>query len=166
MFRTKLFTVLTLVLFILGIATINNAVAGEKQKFKSHGASYTTASNQIEVGDEEGHVLVIYENRSIYFNEISGERSADRGVGFMDINPNKPGEIFLQGYGVYTDKDGDKMIRTVKGKPVAKGQWKGTWTIKNGTGKYEGAKGGGTWTSYSLAPKQSYVEVEGEMETP
>ena len=32
--------------------------------------------------------------------------------------------------------------------------------------KYEWAKGGGTWTSYSLTPQQGYVEVEGEMEIP
>jgi len=166
MFRSKLFALLTLVLFVLGIATINSASAGEKQKIKSHGANYTTTSYQIEVGDEAGHVLVIYENSAVYFDEISGGRALDRGVGFVDINPNKPGEIFNQGYGIYTDKDGDKMIRTYKGKPVAKDQWKGTWTITSGTGKYEGTKGGGTWTSYSLAPKQGYVEVEGEMETP
>ena len=129
MFRAKLFTVLTVVLFVLGIATIDNAVAGEKQKIKSHGANYTTTLHQIEVGDEEGHVLIIYENRAVYFSEISGEKAADRGVGFMDINPKKPGEIFGQGYGIYADKDGDKMIRTWKGKPVAKDQWKGTYSM-------------------------------------
>ena len=85
---------LTLVLFVIGIATIVSAVAGEKQKFKAHGAGYTTTMHQIEVGDEEGHVLVIYESRSVYFDEISGGRAVDRGAGFMDINPKKPGEFF------------------------------------------------------------------------
>jgi hypothetical protein len=92
-------------------------------------------------------------------------KGADKGVGFLEINSKTPGEMFGQGYGIYADKDGDKMISTWRGKPVAKGHWKGTWTIKYGTGKYEGAKGGGNWTSYSLTPNQSYVEVEGEMET-
>ena len=53
MFRSKLIGVLTLVVFVLGIATIDNAVAGEKQKMKSHGAQFTVKSHQIEVGDEE-----------------------------------------------------------------------------------------------------------------
>jgi hypothetical protein len=83
----------------------------------------------------------------------------------MDINL-KTGQGSLQGYGVGIDKDGDKSFRTHEGKPVGKGHWKGTWTIVKGTGKYEGTKGGGTWDSYSLTPKQSYVEVEGEMEMP
>jgi len=140
-------------------------VAGEKQKTKTHGANFTVNSHQIEVGDEEGHVIVIYENKAVYFNEITGERTADRGVGFMDINP-KTGEMFGQGYGVMTYKDGDMTVRTWEGKPVSKSQWKGTWTLKKGTGKYEGAKGGGIWTSFSLTPQQGYVEAEGEIEMP
>ena len=63
------------------------------------------------------------------FNEITGERTADKGVGFMDINP-KTGEMFGQGYGVMTYKDGDMTVRTWEGGPVAQGQWKGTWTFK------------------------------------
>jgi len=162
---SKILAVTTVVVFGFGIATIDCAVAGEKQKIKAHGAQFTVKSHQIEVGGDEGHVIVIYENKTIYFNEITGERSALKNVGFADINP-KTGEMFGQGYGVETDKDGDKRITTWEGKPVAKGQWKGTWTYKKGTGKYEGVKGGGTWTSNNLAPQQSYNEVEGEMETP
>lgn len=166
MYRPKLFIVTAVIVLVFGFTTLDIAAAGEKQEMKAHGANYMTEMNQIEVGDEEGHILIIYEQKAIYFDEITGARVADRGVGFMDINPNKPEEIFNQGYGVYTDKDGDKLIRTYKGRPIAEGQWKGVWTIKSGTGKYDGAKGGGTWTSVLLAPKQSYVEVVGEVETP
>jgi hypothetical protein len=162
---SKIIAVAAVVVFGFGIATIDWAVAGEKQKIKSHGAQFTVKSHQIEVGGDEGHVMVIWENKTIYFNEITGERSAERGVGFADINP-KTGEMFGHGYGVETDKDGDKTISAWEGKPIAEGQWKGTWTFKKGTGKYEGVKGSGTWTSYNLAPQQSYVEVEGVMETP
>jgi hypothetical protein len=165
MYLSKILAVTTVVVFGFGIATIDCAVAGEKQKIKAHGAQFTVKSHQIEVGGDEGHVITIWENKTIYFNEITGERSAEKGVGFADINP-KTGEMFGQGYGVDTDKDGDKTITTWEGKPVAEGQWKGTWTYKKGTGKYEGVKGGGTWTSYNLDPQQSYIEVEGEMETP
>jgi len=165
MFRSKFFIAIPLVLFVLGIATIDYVAADEKQKIKSHGVSYAVKWEQIEVGDEEGHVVGIAETRAVYISEITGERSADRGINSMDINP-KAGVAFGRGYGVNTDKDGDKMIRTWEGKAVAQGQWKGTWTITKGTGKFEGVKGGGTWTSYSMGPQQSYIEVEGEMETP
>ncbi|UCD79808.1 MAG: hypothetical protein JSW26_31235 [Desulfobacterales bacterium] len=162
---SKIHTMAAVIVFVFGIATIDSAVAGEKQKIKAHGAQFTVKSHQIEVGDDEGHVIVIWENATIYFSEITGERSTQRGVGFADINP-KTGEMFGQGYGVGTDKDGDKTMSIWEGKPAAEKQWKGTWKYKKGTGKYEGIKGGGTWASYSLGPEQSSVEVEGEMETP
>jgi hypothetical protein len=165
MSSSKIISTIAVILFLFGISTVDNAIAGEKRKMKLHSASYTTTAQQIKVGDDEGHVLVIWENKAIYFNEINGEKTADTGVGFMDMNPVTK-EISIQGYGVNVDKDGDKVIRTYVGKAVAKDQMKGTWTVKSGTGKWKDAKGGGTWTSYSLAPNQSYNEVEGEMELP
>ena len=165
MFWSKIFAVTAVVMFVFGLATIDCAVAGKKQKYKSHGASYTVKWEQIEVGDEEGHVVVVYEAKQIYFNEITGEKTAGPTVNMMDINL-KTGQGFMQGYGSVADKDGDKIFRTHEGKPVGKGHWKGTWTTGKGTGKYEGIKGGGTWDSYSLGPQQSYMEVEGEMEMP
>jgi hypothetical protein len=166
MFKSKLSIVIAVIVFVLGLANLDGAIAGEKRQIKSHGASYTTTVNQIEVGDEEGHIILIFENATVFFDEARGEKFTDRGVGFMDINPNKPAEMYMTGYGVHTNKDGDKMTRSYKGKPVAKDQWKGVFTITGGTGKYEGVSGSGTWTSNRLTPKQSYVEVEGEMEMP
>ena len=166
MFKSKLLIVTAVIVFVLGLANLDGAIAGEKRQIKSHGANYMTVMHQLEVGDEEGHVLIIFEQKAIYFNEANGDKFTDRGVSFMDMNPNKPAEIYLTGYGVNTDKDGDKRIRSFKGKPIAEGQWKGVFTITGGTGKFEGVSGSGTWTSNMLAPKQSYVEVEGEMEMP
>ena len=152
-------------MFVFGIATIDCALAGEKQKLKSHGTTYTTKSELVEVGDDEGHVIGVYENKGIAFNEITGTRMVDQGRGIIDIN-TKTGRGFIRGYGITTDKDGDKMIRAYEGKPVAKGKSKGDWNYVKGTGKYEGIKGGGTWSSYGLTPKQSYWEAEGEVEMP
>lgn len=38
------------------------------------------------------------------------------------------------------------------------------FTMPKGTGKYEGIKGGATWRSYSVAPKQSYMGHEWNVE--
>ena len=165
MSRTKIISAIAIIIFLFVVAMLNNAVAGEKQKIKAHGVSHTVKSEQIIVGDEEGHILVISESRAVYIDEISGERRSDRGVHFIDINPNSR-SVSLQGYGIEVDKDGDKIIRKTEGKAVAKGQLKGTWTIIKGTGKFDGAKGGGTWTSYNMGQGQMYIEVEGEAESP
>ena len=132
---------------------------------KWHGATYTVKWEQIEVGDEEGHVVAVTESKQIYFDELTGERWAGQAVSMIDINL-KTGQGFVQGYGSVTDKDGDKWFRTHEGKPVGKGHWKGTWSLVKGTGKHEGIKGGGTWDEYSLGPQESYLEIEGEFEIP
>ena len=164
MSKSKILALTAVVIFVFGVATID-VVAGEKMKWKSHGASYTVKWEQIEVGDEEGHVVAVAQSNQIYFNEITGEKETGPSVSTFDINL-KTGQGSIQGYGVTADKDGDKLIRTHEGKLVGKGHWKGTWRFVKGTGKYEGIKGGGTWDSYSLAPRQSYLEIEGEVEMP
>jgi hypothetical protein len=160
---SKIFAVTAVFMFVFGIATIDCAVAGEKMKW--HGATYTVKWEQIEVGDEEGHVVAVTESKQIYFDELTGERWAGQAVSMIDINL-KTGQGFVQGYGSVTDKDGDKWFRKHEGKPVGKGHWKGTWSLVKGTGKHEGIKGGGTWDEYSLGPQESYLEIEGEFEIP
>jgi hypothetical protein len=84
----------------------------------------------------------------------------------MDVNV-KTGQGTLQGYGIDTFPNGDKVTGTHEGKIVGKGHWKGTWTYVKGTGKHEGIKGAGTWDSYPMGQGQpSYMEVEGEVEVP
>ena len=159
----KFFLVTTVALFIAKIATIDFAQAGEKEKW--HGASHTVKWEQIEIGDEEGHVIAIYEQKQVYFNEMTGEKTPSTTFGIMDLNI-KTGQGSGHGYGVNFYKDGAKTFRTWEGKSVGEGHWRGTYSLIKGTRKYEGVKGGGTWNSYSLAPQQSYLEVEGETEIP
>jgi len=59
MFKSKLVILTTVIVFIFGFIVLDFAAAGEKHQIKSHGASYTTTVNQIEVGDEEGHIILI-----------------------------------------------------------------------------------------------------------
>jgi hypothetical protein len=155
--------VLTAVLFVFGIVMIDYAMAGEKVKL--HATSVTTKMHQMEVGDEEGHVIILSESKQVYFNEKTGEKETRVGINIMDINL-KTGKGTLKGYGVMTSPNGDKRFTISEGKPVGKGHWKGTYTYTKGTGKLEGIKGEGTWDSYSLAPGISYIEVEGEMNLP
>ena len=160
---SKILAVTAIIIFVSSSAMVDCSVAGDKMKW--HGGSINVKWEQIEVGDEEGHVIGLSQNRTIFFNETTGEKSASVSIGLMDINP-KTGKIFGHGYGISTFKDGSKTFRSWEGKAVGKGHWQGTWTVIKGTGKYEGATGGGTWDSYSLAPQHSYIEVEGEYKVP
>ena len=161
MFRSKLFAVLTVVLFVFGITMLDCAVAGEKIKF--NGTIVTTKWQQMEVGDEEGHVIAIMESKQVYFDEKTGEKMTSIAKNIVDMNI-KTGQGTIKGYGVTNYPNGDKTFRTHEGKPVGKGHWKGTWAFTGGTGKYKGVKGKGTWDQNSLAPQIDYIEIEGEME--
>ena len=165
MYRTKIISLTAISIFLFVVPGLSNVVAGEKHKIKAHGVGHTVKSEQIVVGDVEGHVLMISESNAVYIDDVTGERRADRAVNFVDFNPNA-GSVSMQGYGIEVDKDGDKVIRKHEGQAVAKGQVKGTWTVIKCTGKYEGAKGSGTWTSYMMGEGMNYIEVEGEMESP
>ena len=161
---SKILTITTVVVFVFGLAMIDCAVAGEK--LRVHGVSFTTDWKQIEVGDEEGHVIAIYKAKQLYVDDKTGEKMVSDEVNSLDINL-KTGQDTVTGYGVEIFPNGDEIFRVHEGKPVGKGHWKGTWTYVKGSGKYEGIKGGGTWDSYSMRRGQpSYVEVEGEAEMP
>jgi hypothetical protein len=159
----KIISATAIIICILGITTIDCAVAGEKTKW--HGTGVTSNWQQIEVGDEKGHVLAIFEGKQVFINETTGEKMVTIAKNTMDLNP-KAGQITIQGYGVTTDPNGDKLIRKHEGKAIGKGHMKGTWSCVKGTGKYEGTTGGGTWESWSLAPQIGYYEVEGDMVIP
>ncbi len=84
MFQSKLFNVLTVVLFLCGITMLNCAVAGEKIKWQ--GTTLTTETKQIEVGDEEGHVLMLSKSKQLYILP-DGTKLVGDSVSTMDINP-------------------------------------------------------------------------------
>ncbi len=157
----NIFNLTISVVFILSIST--SAMAGEK--LKSHGTSVTTKYEMMKVGDVEGHVIMISESKQVYFNEISGEKYFGTAHNIVDGNMIT-GVGSLKGYGVNTYPNGDKSFRSVEGKPVGKGHWKGTWKLTGGTGKFKGATGVGTWDSNDLEQGISYLEAEGEVEYP
>ena len=84
MLRYKLFALFTVILFALGIGVIDCAVAGEKAK--GHATSITTKWHQIEVGDEEGHIIAVYEAKQVWINEGSDEKRVAISKGIMDMN--------------------------------------------------------------------------------
>lgn len=160
MSRKLYFALAISVVFIFAIPTI--ATAGDK--IKSHGTSVSTKYEMMEVPDVDGHVIMIGEQKQVWFNEITGEKFSGTAYNIMEGNIKTGAGWWVKGYGVSTYPNGDKSFRSVEGKPVGKGHWKGTWKITGGTGKFEGATGGGTWDSKELEQGVNYNEVEGEVE--
>lgn len=151
----------TIALMMLFGSGINFTLAGEKIKTKASGTSINTKWHEIEVGDTEGHVVAVFENTQVWVSEISGERVTAQSRGTMDLQ-KQSGQGTMKGYSVMTWKSGDQRFGSFEGQIVGKGQWAGTYTDIDGTGKYKGCSGGGTWKTQSLGRGISHIEAEGE----
>jgi hypothetical protein len=161
MLRFRICAVIISLVMIFGLCAVGFAVAGETVKLKASGTSISTKWHQIEVGDEEGHIIAVLQNTQVWDLEPDRGKATAISQGTMDLH-KKTGKGTMQGYSIMTYPSGDKRYASWEGKIAGKGKWEGTFTDIGGTGKYEGCTGGGTWKTQSLGPGISHIEAEGE----
>jgi hypothetical protein len=159
----KCFVFFVFILMVIPIATIDCAWAGEKIKVSV--TSVETKWHPIEVGDEEGHIVAVFENTNVYLSDKNGENPTGLSTGIIDMNV-KTGKGTMKGYVVTTYPNGDKLYTKTEGQLIGNGQTEGTGAYVGGTGNLEGVKGSTVWRSKSLAPGISLMEIEGEREIP
>jgi len=167
MSRFKIFVFIPLITLAFGVAIVGDALAGEKVKFRI--ANYRVKVEAVPVGDEEGHLVVVFDDKGIATN-LEGKKFLDgwafRQMGSSDANRNA-GTFSARGYGEYTDPDGDKIYVAWEGKKVQKDlPAEGTVRLIKGTGKWQGIQGRGTWVSYRPADDRNYADVECDVEWP
>lgn len=165
MFRSRVFACVALITLAFLLFTVADALAGW---YKGRTVFYNTKWEQIEVGDEEGHVVAVGEGKGIFTGvqgDMKGDGAIERTSGYYDIN-FKTGVGTAWGYSEITYPDGDKSYARWEGRMVGKGLAEGTFIILKGTGKLEGIQGKGTWVSHRLTPTQRYSDVEGEIVWP
>ena len=68
----KLFAFIALISLAFGVILVGNSLAGEKVKFRT--GLYGTKWEQVAVGDEEGHVVAVYEGKGLITN-LQGKSS-------------------------------------------------------------------------------------------
>jgi hypothetical protein len=161
MLRYKCLSGLIVILFVFGVLTIDSALAGEK--VKGTATSVRTKWQPIEVGDEEGHIIAVYENTNVYHSAQGEQKPTGISTGIVDMNV-KTGQGTLKGYVVISYPNGDKLHLKTEGQLLGSGKTEGTAVYVGGTGRFEGAKGSVVWKSKSLEPGISFLESEGEME--
>jgi hypothetical protein len=128
----KLFLLALCSSLLIFVTTINCAWAGEK--VKGSATSVRTKWHPIEVGDEEGHIIAVYENTNVYFGDKSDEIPTGLSTGIVDMNV-KTGKGKLNGYVVTTYPNGDKLYSKTEGQLIGNGQAEGTAVYIGGTGK-------------------------------
>jgi len=153
-------------IFTLGVTT---SIAQQKTKIAGKHTFAYTKQNTINVGDIEGHIIMLNEFEG--FNVSTGEEkfmdgAQDVGMGFFDL---VMGNGSYQGYGnmslnedVIFWKTQGNVTTTLspEGKPVTTTE--GSWNYTKGTGKYENIQGSGTFNVKSMSTTIFIVKWEGE----
>ena len=133
-----------------------------------HTLAYTT-QKMIDVGDTEGHIIVMSEFEGI--NVSTGKNkfmdgAQDVCMGFDDLaKGNGPhqgyGKMSLNGDAVFWKHQG-KTATTIssKGKPTT--TFEGSFTYTKGTGIYENIQGSGTYKGKLISRTIFIIEWEGE----
>ena len=168
MSRLKLITFIALITLAFGVALVGDALAGEKVKGRK--VDYTVKFQTVDIPDQQGHILYVYEMKGIttIFEGPQAKKLWDGNSvmtwGIAESNPQTK-QWSGRGYNERVDRDGDKVYTSWQGQSGKEGS-EGTVTVIKGTGKYEGIKGEGTWSSHVVAPNQGYTDFEYDMEWP
>jgi hypothetical protein len=168
MSKSKIVGIMALIAFAMGIFLVGDAVAGEKHRLST--VYHVIKWEQMNVPAEEGHVIALWDAKGITRNKDGkrfGEGVIIHTVGSFDFNM-KTGIGFAHFYDEWTDRDGHKIYSKGEGKSKIgeMGPWGGTNTFTRGTGKYEGIRGGFTWSAYEPSPGQNYADWDVEVELP
>jgi hypothetical protein len=161
----RIIVLIGVIALFVGVVALGDALAGEK--FKLRTVKHSVKWEQVNAGDEEGHVVAINETKGIVSNKEGkwfGDGWLQRYAALFDINP-KAGPV-ANGYEEVADRDGDKYYYRWEGRLVSKDYWEGTYIMTKGTGKFEGIRGKGTWSATVVVPGQFYVDEEWDIELP
>ena len=126
-------------------------------------------SQNIEVGDPAGHVLVIEKGSCTWGVpfEMAGLKSTTSTVAYaVDVTATK---YQVQGYIVISMDNGDKAYVRYQGMGSMKeGAFtgEGTWSYTGGTGKLKGLRGKGTYKGSGTPDGASDSKVEGTYSLP
>ena len=158
---------LVAIVLITGVVTtlgIGRPASAEMIKFRSQHINVASRFDTLVVGDESGHFIALFQAK---------------GVGVRNEGPDEPpykieiwGSGYYQadatgkehGYGKFTFSDGSSYYEEWTSK-AGGGRGVGTAVYYNGTGRFEGMKGGSKFDCTSLGDR-FVCEVEGWIEVP
>lgn len=161
--------VMGLVIILALFFTLSPLIAQQKTKIAGKHTFAYTKQNTINIGDIEGHVIMLDEFEGV--NVSTGKNkfmdgAQEDAMGFYDlVMGNGPthgyGKMSLNGDVVFWKHQG--MTATTpspEGKPVTTFEGSFTWT--KGAGKYENIKGSGSFKGMPISRTIFIIEWEGE----
>lgn len=141
-----------------------HSLAGQTIKFKSKHINVLTKFESGEVGDRAGHLIGFYTLKGAG-TRIEGPQEPPYKIeiwGTGDYAGDGTGKD--SGYGKFTFSDGSSYYEVWSGTSKG-GRGSGTATYYNGTGRFEGMKGGSKWDC-ALLDDRGVCDVDGTIELP
>ena len=133
-------------ILVMSAWVLGSFIRAEAETLRVKVTSYSTQVEVIQVGDTEGHILMPHTRRGLAFFE-NGDVATYTFWGTADLIKGKG---TADGYTMFTFEDGSAIVYKVKAawEPGSRGLavGKGTGEFIKGTGRYEGIKGGLTWS--------------------
>ena len=117
---------------------------------------------EIEVGDVPGHVVGVIESKGLTFYE-NGEVAT---VSIVHTSDNTNGIGTYQGYGLFTFEDGSTHVHKFQSTSTEEGLFKGTYTYVQGTGRFEGIQGSGSFSGKNFGEPGLYADFTGTYTLP
>ena len=159
----KLLLLLISIVAIFALA-VTTSFAQEKTMISGKRYGVSSSSGTVKIDDTEGHIISVGESKGI--DVATGAQFYNQS--FSDL---VKGNGTHRGYSKAVYPDGDVIRNTYEGKVttthLSKGKtittFEGTFSIIGGTGKYENAKGGGTYIGQYIGVGIYTYDWEGEL---
>ena len=166
--KAKLCIVMLSVAALTAFAAVSLAGA-ETMKWRQ--VQFYTKGEVLQIGDVPDHIIGIYDQTGLASFE-TGEVASMTIKGTLDYIK---GTGAIKGYTTYTFEDGSTRTSrwqgTTRPDPGGKGSWfEGTWTFIQGTGRFAGIQGDGSFIGRRFAPfgggVQLYSDITGTYTLP
>ncbi len=148
-----------LVVLVIALGLPALAARAGETKVEGRNVYHGVKSEWVEVGDVEGHVVGVWESKGLGFQEGDVTTIKSRGT-FDSIK----GTGTHQGYLAKTWSDGATYTTSFEGRSKQAGKLRlseGTWMLLGGTGRFEGVKGEGTYSSTRYPNKMTVTDWKG-----
>jgi hypothetical protein len=144
------------------------AWAGEKGKWRAHGALVAVNSKTVAIADQKDHFAYFGEFDGVVFTDGQGTFLQNARYQLVSIIDSAAGVVpgGEGGYKTFTAADGGQVFGRYQVTESAPPVYKGKWEFIGGTGKYTGIKGGGTFTYHSITDNTGWDDLEGDYELP
>jgi len=168
--KTKAFLIIAISLSFSLLLLIGTPAWGGEQGRLSYRDAYVAPSlPSAKVPDVEGHTIYLVDAKGIHFDEKWGVAFAT----VTGVSEYLKGGGPVQGYNHWAFADGSTITLKYKGEgkgvaPDAAGRrvGEGTFTFTQGTGKFQGIQGEGTYKWVTVAPGIWYTDGQAEYTLP